>query len=273
MSIAGADRLAGKGLETVSRRKLLFAIYPTLLVFVAVSISGGCAKVPPQAVVLSRTVGQRLTDIQASHEAFVRAYFEVTRQRLDDFLVNQWTPTFLNKFVEQADLMNKLENVQPLTDEQKTRLLASLNAASISSADQAKVIQAIGNALGSTDRAKLVLQFSRAAMDQIEQKKRALLNPIDDLERQTLTELGRSYAQVQQAQDTVTAHLSSISKVTEEQDKVLKQLGLLQKRDAVIETAVDTNQKIMGILNSGKDVEKTLSDLEDQIKNLKKPTN
>ena len=258
----------------MSRSKLSSAINTTLLLVLAVaSSSGGCAKVPPQAVVLSRTVGQRLTDIQASHEAFVRAYFQVTRERLEDFLINQWTPTFLSKFVDKADLMNKLENVQPLTDEQKARLLASLQAASVSSADQSKVIQAVGNALGGTERAQLVLQFSKAAMDQIEQKKRSLMNPIDDLERQTLTELEKSYAQVQEAQGTVTAHLSSISKVTEEQDKVLKQLGLLQKRDALIESAVDANQRIMGILNAGKDVERTLSDLEEQIKNLKKPTN
>ncbi|HET8922562.1 MAG TPA: hypothetical protein VFN26_06150 [Candidatus Acidoferrum sp.] len=240
---------------------------------ISIGASSGCVRVPPQAVVLSRTVGQRLTDLQTSHEAFARAYFQVTRQRLEDFLVNQWTPTFLSNFVDKAELMNKLENVQPLTDQQKARLVASLQAASISTPDQSKVIQAVGNALGSTDRAKLVLQFSEAAMEQIQLKRKSLLNPIDDLERQTLTELGRAYAQIQEAQNTVTAHLSSISKVTEEQDKVLKQLGLLEKRDAIIDKAVNANQTIMEILNGGKDPEKTMLDLEDQLKNLTKPSN
>lgn len=76
-----------------------------LWILVSTIVNSGCAKVPPQAVVLSRTVGQRLVDLQSSHEAFVRAYFQVTRQRLNDFLVNERTPTFLGKFVETSDLM------------------------------------------------------------------------------------------------------------------------------------------------------------------------
>lgn len=241
-----------------------------LWILVSTIANSGCAKVPPQAVVLSRTVGQRLVDLQSSHEAFVRAYFQVTRQRLNDFLANQWTPTFLGKFVETSDLMNKLENVQPLTDEQKARLLASLQAASISSSDQSKVMQSVSNALGSTDRGRLVLQFSKAAIEQIELKKKSLMDPVDELERQTLTELARSYTQIQEAQSTVTAHLSSISKVTEEQDKVLRQLGLFETRDAIIENAIDANQKIVDILGTNADPDKILTDLEEQLKNLKK---
>lgn len=243
----------------------------TLLILAPALAGGACARVPSQAVVLSRTVGQRLVDLQTSHEAFVRAYFQVTRQRLNDFLVNQWTPTFLGKFVETSDLMNKLQNVQPLTDEQKSRLLASLQAASISSSDQSKVMQAVSSTLGSADRGNLVLQFSKAAMEQIELKKKSLLDPVDELERQTLTELAKSYTQIQEAQSTVTAHLSSISKVTEEQDKVLKQLGLFQTRDAVIDKAIDANQKIVDILGTNIDPDKILADLEDEFKKLKKP--
>jgi len=245
-------------------------VFGCFLLILGPTFAGGCARVPSQAVVLSRTVGQRLVDLQGSHEAFVRAYFQVTRQRLNDFLVNQWTPTFLGNFVETSDLMNRLENVQPLTEEQKARLLASLQAASISSADQTKVMQAVSNSLGGTDRGKLVLQFSKAAMDKIELKKKSLLDPVDDLERQTLTELGKAYAQIEEAQGTVTAHLSSISKVTEEQDKVLKQLGLFEKRDAIIDGAIDANQKIVDILGTGADPDKILADLEEQFKKLKK---
>jgi len=131
----------------------------------------------------------------------------------------------------------------------------------------------VGDALGSPDRGRLVLQFSKAALDQIEKKRKSLLGPVDELARQTLTELGRSYAQIEEAQSTVSAHLSSISKVAEEQDKVLKQLGLLEKRDDVVDKALSANDKLMGILNGGKDPEKTLSDLEEQIKNLRNPSN
>lgn len=83
-----------------------------LWILVSTIANSGCAKVPPQAVVLSRTVGQRLVDLQSSHEAFVRAYFQVTRQRLNDFLANQWTPTFLGKFVENSVRIESGQHIQ-----------------------------------------------------------------------------------------------------------------------------------------------------------------
>lgn len=152
--------------------------------------------------------------------------------------------------------------MQPLTDEETARLLG-LQTASISSSDQSKVLQAISNSLGGNDRARLVLQFSKAAIEQIELKKKSLMDPVDELERQTLTELARSYTQIQEAQSTVTAHLSSITKVTEEQDKVLKQLGLFETRDVIIEKAIDANRKVVDILGPNADPDKILTDLEE----------
>jgi DNA repair ATPase RecN len=206
--------------------------------------------------------------LQASHEAFVSAYFQLSRQRVEDFLDQRWIPTFLGNFVEQSNLMQALENVRPLTDAQNTHLQANLQSAGISPADQAKVIQAVDNAFGDPDRGKQVLLFSEAALKQIQIKRKALLAPIDEQERKSLDELRKVYAQVQQAQDAVTAHLSSVQKVTEEQDQVLERLGLLKTRDAVIDKALETNQEIMSVLDAGKSAEQTVTDLETIVKQL-----
>ncbi len=250
--------------------KLLSTVTVVLLI-VSCLLPIGCVKVPAQAVVLSRTVGERLPDLQVSHEAFVSAYFQLARERMEDFLDQRWIPTFLGNFVEKSDLMSKLENVQPFTQEQNNRLQTKLQEAGISPADQAKIIRAVNNTFGDPDRGKQVLLFSEAALKQIEIKRKALLNPIDEQERQSLAELRRVYAQVEQAQGTVTAHLSSIRKVTEEQDQVLARLGLLKSRDAIIEKALETNQQIMGILDAGKDAEKTVEELEGVAKKLGTP--
>jgi hypothetical protein len=242
----------------------------TLLTTCLLAITA-CVKVPPQAVVLSRTVGERLPVLQASHEAFVSAYFQLSRERVEDFLTQRWIPVFLGKFVPKADLMQKLENVQPFTEEQNNRLRANLQDAGFSAADQAKVIQAANSAFGDPERGKLVLQFSEEALREIQLKRKSLLDPIDQLERKTLDELRTVYAQVEQAQGTVTAHLSSIREVTAEQDQVLERLGLLKSRDAIIERALDANQQIMGVLDSGSDAGKTLENLEGLIKGLQKP--
>jgi hypothetical protein len=241
------------------------------ILIVCILSDSACVKVPAQAVVLSRTVGERLPDLQASHEAFVSAYFQLSRERVEDFLDQRWIPTFLGNFVAKSDLMQKLENVEPFTEEQNTRLKAKLQQAGISPADQEKIIQAVNNAFGDPDRGKLMLLFSEAALKQIQLKRKSLLNPIDEQERQSLSQLRTVYAQVQQAQDAVTAHLSSIRNVTDEQDQVLARLGLLKSRDTVIEKALETNQEIMGILDAGKDPEKTVEELEGLVKKLQKP--
>jgi len=231
-------------------------------------VQSSCVKVPAQVVILSRTVGERLPDLQASHEAFVSAYFDLARARVEDFLDQRWIPVFLGNFVRQADLMQKLENVQSLTAEENARLQAKLQESGISPDEQAKLIRAVNSALGDPDRGKQVLLFSEAALKQIEIKRKSLLSPIDDQERQSLEELRKVYAQVEQAQSTVTAHLSSIQKVTDEQDQVLARLGLLKSRDEIIEKALTTNQKIMGIIDQGNDAQKTIQELETFTNNL-----
>jgi hypothetical protein len=249
----------------------LFRIYRVLLLLAAgFSVNTGCARVPPQAVILSRTVGERLPDIQASHEAFVSAYFEVSRQRVQDFLDERWIPIFLGNFVADSQLMEKLESVKHFTDQENARLQTKLQGAGISGDEQAKVIKAVNDALGDPDRGKLVLLFSDSALKQIELKRKALLDPIDAQERATLNELRQNYAQIEQAQSTVTAHLSSIQKVTNEQDQVMARLGLLKTRDEIIDKALASNQEIMSILNGGEDAATTIKKLTDAAKNLGK---
>lgn len=243
------------------REKLSRITCSALVIAVGLAFNG-CVRIPSQAVVLSRTVGERLPDLQTSHEAFVSAYFKLSRERVEDFIDSRWIPTFLGNFVQEADLMQKLENVQPFTPEQTSRLQVKLQDAGISPPDQARIIRAVNSAFGDPDRGKQVLLFSEAALKQIEAKRKALLNPIDEQERQSLEELRKVYAQVEQAQGTVTAQLSSIRKVTEEQDQVLARLGLLKGRDAIIDKALETNQEIMDIIDAGKNPEKTVQELE-----------
>lgn len=225
-----------------------------------------CARVPQQAVILSSTVGERIADLEASHEAFVSAYFGLTRDRIEDFLTERWIPTFLGKFVKEAKLVDELMSVQPLTSEQLTRLTTELQNANIQGAIQLKILQAVNSALGDPDRGELVLVFSELALKKIEERRNSLIDPIDELERRTLEELRKAYSQLKQAQSTVTAHLSSIRKVTEEQDKVLERLGLLRKRDQIVETAIKTSEEIMGILDAGKGAADTLKELEAKLK-------
>ncbi len=182
--------------------------------------STGCVRVPEQAVVLSNVVGERIGDMQASHEKFVTAYFQLTRERLEDFITQRWVPTFLGDFVKEAQLIKELAEAQSLTDKEVQLLTEALQGAQISDVDQ--VISAVQSAFADPERGQIVLEFSEEAIKQIELKRKSLIDPINAFEAKTLDELRKAYSQLKQAQSTVTGHLSSIKEVTDAQDKILE---------------------------------------------------
>lgn len=248
------------------------AIPSTLyLYFVTVWLTialGACTTVSPEAVTLSEVVNHRVTAMQTSHEAFVRGYFNQSRERIEDFLIEKWIPEFLDQFVNDStgtgeDLLHEIENATPFDAAEIERLQKELRKRDIKEIEA--TITATAAALGGGERGQSVLNFAEAAMGQIEKKRRALLDPIDDLERRTLQELGASYSQIQQAQGSVTSHLRSLSDVQEEQEQFLRRLQLLEKRDQFVERALAVNEGVTGILEAGKSIEETLTALENNL--------
>lgn len=232
---------------------------------------GGCAKVSEQSVVLSSVVSQRVSALQASHEAFVQGYFEVTRQRIDDFLRQRWVPVFLGEFVQDAtgqgeSLEDVLASATPLSSEDLARLTEALQKEGIS--DPAAALRAIQSVFGAPVRGKLVLQFAEAAIGKIQQKRLSLISPVEELERRTLQELRTAYSQVQQAQNAVTGHLRSLVKVQQEQDQILEKVGLLEKRDALIDKAIGINEQITSVIDSGAEAQQTVQQLEQTLDRL-----
>jgi flagellar biosynthesis chaperone FliJ len=235
----------------------------------------GCATVPPEAVTLSEVVSGRVTSIQQSHEAFVRGYFDQSRDRLEDFLMDRWIPNFLDQFTTNANgngesLLQVLDTVTPFDQEEVERLMAALAQRGVN--DPAQALAAAEDALGGGEQGAVVLEFAQAAVDQIERKRRSLLDPIDDLEQRTLQELQTSYGQIQRAQNSVTEHLRSLTKVQQEQDQFLQRVGLLEARDRAIERAIEVNESVMDVLDAGMSIEETLSTLERNLRSRRNTT-
>ncbi len=254
-------------LKNNHNRKLYVGFFSLFL------LCSGCMKVSQQSVVLSSVVTQRISAMQASHEAFVTSYFRATSERIEDFISHRWIPVFLENFVAKADshghgLDEVLEEATPFTPEQETRLKASLLSAGVTNPEP--VLKALRHALGGAERGEIVLQFAEAAASEIMRKRKSLLNPIKELERKTLQELRLSYAQIQEAQSAVVGHLRSLKSVQDEQDKVLQKVGLLEKRDRVVEKAIDVNESITSILDSGETAKTTLEAFKNKIDGLRK---
>jgi len=180
--------------------------------------------------------------MQASHEAMVRAYFQMSRDRVEDFLQNRWIPEFLGTFVQDANLMDLLTVRETVTDEESTR-----------------------DGLSDAERGEIVLEFAEAAVEEIERRRKELTLPIDGLENDLLRGLRGNYAQLIQMQNGVTAFLASAVDVTVEQDAVLQRLGLLEARDSIIERALSTNDMIVELTEGAGKAEDIIDQLKERL--------
>jgi regulator of sigma D len=202
-----------------------------ILLGIAASGLTACASVPPEAAELSRIAGQRVAALQAAHEAAITSYFELSRQRVEDFLDNRWVPQFLADFVPSSGLLQMMD----------------------------------------TSRAKgqMLLQFSQAAIQQIELQRASLIEPLEAMERQTLRELRQSYAELNQIQSSLTAFVTSAQKVKATEDNVLKRLSLLSARDSAVNKAVSLNDKVVRLTASTDKATDIIKKLQDELSNLK----
>ena len=242
------------------------------IVLCVVSTAGAaCATVPKQAVVLSAAVGTRLADMEAAHEKAISSYFQLTRERVESFLADRWIPDYLGALVKEADFVNVLVTAKGIKDDQESSLKAELDKAGVPKASQPGILAAVSSAFANPERGRLALLFSEQAVHDIEAKRRSLIDPINIQEKQALAELRGAYAQLIEAQSTVTGHLNSVQKVTEAQDEAIARLGLLRQRDEAIDKAININEEVGGILNKGKNAIETLKDLEARLKPASTP--
>jgi len=228
--------------------------YWFVLVFLYLS---GCVSVPQESVQLSYAVGERIKDMQLSHESFVTQYFTLTKERLNDYIDNKFTPLFLEKFVRNAGLMQQLNSASPFSDEDLKRIGAELDR-TVNSSQQDAIIQAMAQALGDKERGAITLEFAQAALNYIERERKAVLQPLDVREAEALRALRGSYTELISMQTAVTAHLQSIHSIKLEQDKLLERLNLLKKRDAALERAVSLNENLLTLISRSESVESTL---------------
>jgi hypothetical protein len=238
----------------------------TIVLCAVLALAAACATVPKQAVTLSAAVGTRLADMESAHEKAVSGYFQLTRERVESFLADRWIPDYLGALVKEGDFVNMLIATKGIRKDQEVSLTAELDKAGVSKASQPGIVAAVSSAFANPERGKLALQFSEQAVQDIEAKRRSLIDPINAQEKQALAELRTAYAQLIEAQSTVTGHLNSVHKVTEAQDEAFAKLGLLRQRDEAIAKAININDEVGGILNKGKNAIETLKDLEARLK-------
>ncbi|EIM1708627.1 hypothetical protein [Aeromonas dhakensis] len=204
----------------------------------------GCAQVPPQSVELSATLGRDLQELQRSHRKAIDLLHDRDIERV-------------NRYIEQVVIPTYVKTVIDSVGPRLSQDLSKAIAANATQADKDKVYD---------EMRKTVLGIS----SRVEKQRQDLISPIEEARKARLQELDMAYAQMQQANSVLTAHLSSVVKVNTVQDELLENAGLKDFRQKVGDAALTIDKQIEEALGTAKDVDDAVSKLKAIFEKLNK---
>ena len=237
----------------------------------------GCVTAPRETVELAEIVDRQIVEMQVSHEKFVRLYYDKLRDEVDRFLEDKWIPQFLANVVEGTGEQSKkfrsdLDNAYKLAtvDWEETIGIEGIEDEDIKSAIRGAIEQ-----LTSRENATLgmvLLDFSAAVQEQINERRRSLIEPIDQQEAYVLDQLRASYADLQRGTATIKGYLASAVKLVEQRDAVLDKIGALEKQREIIDTAVKLNDgavhALTGVEEAAKGIAAFAASMDETMKEL-----
>ena len=192
----------------------------------------GCATVPKEVVELSYTVGQDLEAVHLSYRSLLQKHFESLRIQTLTYLENRWIPIYLNEFIKSGDLIALAKDPDPV-----------------------KTFEGVS-------------AWVEVAIEEIENKKKQLLNPIEQDEKALLESVDEAFDRLIWANATITAHLNSIRKVKEVQDEALAALKLKDLRDQINHQLVQASQKAENAIKEMESAEAVIKKAGEQKQKL-----
>lgn len=198
-----------------------------------------CSTVPPEAVELSYKVGTDMEALHASYRKLIRAHFDKIRGEWNNYVDYKWRPVFLKKFIETGKLV---ENAKKADTEEGFLW---------------------------------VKNWAAIAEKRIRRYREAVLEPVNDQEAALTQSVDEAFMRVARANAVITAHLTSIRKVQEFQDRILEEMNLKDLRDDIndgIAKASAMTQKGIEITEEAGEKLKKAEDLKKEIEDFVKET-
>jgi len=169
----------------------------------------GCASVPKESVELSYALGEDLESLHQSYKTLITSYFDILRRDVNNAIDRVFFPAYINDFVITGGLVENARN----------------------------------------DNHALVEAWARIAVETVDKERINRIEPIDQAERELLLSVNEAFDKVVRANSTITAHLNSIRKVDDVQDKVLESLELSDIRKKITDTLADASNIVKEITN------------------------
>ena len=152
-----------------------------------------CASVPEETVRLSAAVGKDIQQLYTGYRSTIRLSFEQMRQNGLAIIDKRWTPEYLKVLIVDGELVEAAKE-------------------------------------GDTE---YVEYWARAAIEDIDQKRKDFLQPLQDKEDALLADIDEAFGRIIRANAAITAHLKSIRKVKDTQNEALQAVGLDDIQDKI----------------------------------------
>ena len=195
----------------------------------------GCASVPPEVVELSALTGRDLVRVHTSYQTLIHEFYEQLRARRIDYLENTWVPAYVKSWVEDGRLRDVAKGEVVWDDDALDPDGEPGDFVPASSVDnrEARLLDTI-------------LGWADAAVNDIEDKRKELLGPLNKEEKNLRKEVDLAFANLIRANAATTAYLNSLVKVKAAQDQILESFDLEETRDkinaALIQASASANE-------------------------------
>ncbi|BBE16296.1 hypothetical protein AQPE_0433 [Aquipluma nitroreducens] len=187
----------------------------------------GCATIPKQSASLSEELGYKLTNIEQSHVQLLHNFFEQKRNTVEEFIVEEWIPVYSEQYFSKPSVENKWNEI-------------------VSSGNK-------------EDRLKFITIVGPVLLNQINEQRQKLLQPLNDLEKEIEQKIRNEYNSARSINNALTSFLQSAVKVEENRSRYLEMLGVTDQK---INEAIDTTDQLV------KDLVKVGENAEDKTEKV-----
>lgn len=167
-----------------------------ILAMIAAASLAGCVQIPPEAPALSQELGSSLDRLEDRHTELVGRFFDEKREDVDRFFEEEWLPQYAEDFFNQ-----------PAIDRTWQQIVSSGDA---------------------EDRLRFVVTTGTRLQQELADRRRELMEPLNELERKLLTEVRSEYRQASAINNSITSFLTSASEVVANRDRLLAEAGIDQ---------------------------------------------
>jgi hypothetical protein len=233
----------------------------------------GCASAPRETVELAEIVDRQIAEMQASHEKFVRLYYGKLRDDVDHFMEQKWIPQFLANAVEgTGPSSEQFRNDLDMAYKLATLDWESVEIDRIQDDDVKQVVRGALKKLVAQEQATLgmvLLDFSKAAQEQISKRRKSLIQPIDEQEGYVLDQLRAGYADLQRGSTAIKGYLMSVVDLVEQRDVILRKVGALETQRKMMDVAVALSDGAVRTLDVAEAADEGITEFLERMKRAK----